>query len=54
MTRYSIEPRTRKYVKGYGFLFFTKSLYGKYGKRLLDTALKTGLNAVKTASNKCS
>ena len=24
MTQYSIEPRTRKYVKGYGFLSFTR------------------------------
>ena len=24
MQRYSIEPRTRKYVKGYGFLSFTR------------------------------
>ena len=24
MTRYSIEPRTRKYVKRYGFLSFAK------------------------------
>ena len=23
MRQYSIEPRTRKYVKGYGFLSFT-------------------------------
>ena len=26
MTRYSVEPRTRKYVKGYGFLFSAKNL----------------------------
>ena len=44
MIRYSIEPRTRKYVKGYEFLSFTK----KYKKQLLDT----GLDAVKTASEK--
>ena len=24
MTQYSIEPKTRKYVKGYGFLSFAK------------------------------
>ena len=24
MWRYSIEPRTRKYVKGYGFLSFAR------------------------------
>ena len=26
MTRYSIEPRTSKYVKGYGFLSFTRNM----------------------------
>ena len=45
MRRYSIEPRTRKYVKEYGHLSFAS----KYKKKLLDT----GLDAVKTAS-KCS
>ena len=44
MGRYSIEPRTRKYVKRYGFLSFAR----KYKKQLLDT----GLAAVKTASKK--
>ena len=42
MTRYSIEPRTRKYVKGYGFLSFSKYLSNKNGKQLLDIAAKTG------------
>ena len=32
MTRYSMEPRTRKYVKGYGFLSFTRNLSDKHGK----------------------
>ena len=44
MTRYFIEPRTRKYVKRYGFLLFTR----KYRKQLLDT----GLDTLKTASKK--
>ena len=39
--RYSIEPRDRIYVKGYGFLPFArnmgKSLINKYGQKLLDT-----------------
>ena len=52
MTRYSIKPRTRKYVKGYGFLSFTKNLYNKYGKKLLDTATKTKLNTLQTVSKK--
>ena len=38
--RYSIEPRFRKYVKGYGFLSFAKKFGNKYGKKLMDTAKK--------------
>ena len=30
MTRYSIELKTRKYVKGYGFLSFAKNIENKY------------------------
>ena len=52
MRRYSIEPRTRKYVKGFGFLSFARNLSNKYGKQLLDTAAKTEINALKTASQK--
>ena len=37
---YSIEPRTRKYVKEYGFLSFTINMSNKYGKQLLDIASK--------------
>ena len=44
MRRYSIEPRTRKYVKGYKFLSSAR----KYIKKLSDT----GLDCVKTASKK--
>ena len=44
MRRYSIEPRTRKYVKGYGFLSFAR----KYRKQLMDN----GLDALKTAFKK--
>ena len=47
MTRYSIEPRTRKYVKGFEFCSFGKSLSNNYGKQLLDTASKTGIDALK-------
>ena len=40
--RYSIEPKDRIYVKGYGFLCFAKnmgkSLSNKYGQKLLDSA----------------
>ena len=33
--RYSIEPRDRVYVKGYGFMSFARSMSNKYGKNLL-------------------
>ena len=42
---YSTEPRLRKYVKLYGSLSFGD----KYGKKILDTATKTGIDAAKTA-----
>ena len=42
--RYSIEPKYRMYVKGYGFLSFAKNigthLSSKYGQKLLDSAKK--------------
>ena len=40
--RYSIEPRERSYVKGYGFLSFARDFGNKYGKKLMNTAIKTG------------
>ena len=52
MTRCSLEPRTRKYVKGFRFLSFARNLFSKYGKRLLDTATKTGVDALKCTSKK--
>ena len=42
--QYSIEPRTRKYFKGYEFLTFAR----KYKKQLLDTRL----DSLKTAFKK--
>ena len=42
MLRYSTEPRFSKYVKGYDFLSFAKNFGNKYGKKLMDTATKTG------------
>ena len=46
--RYSIVPRTKKYVNLYGFLFLGKILSNKYGRQLLDTATKTA------SQNDCS
>ena len=50
--RYSTRPRFRKHVKGYGFLSFAKKFRNKYGKKLMDTATKTGIDAANTASKR--
>ena len=42
--RYSIEPRERRCIKGYGFLSFARNFGNKYGKKLMNTAIKTGTN----------
>ena len=39
--RYSIEPRDRIFVKGYGFMSFARSMSNKYGKKLVVTAKKS-------------
>ena len=48
--RYSLEPKYRKYVKGYSFLSFARKCGDKYGKKTMDTAAKTGTDAAKTTS----
>ena len=54
--RYSIESRDKIYVKGYGFLYFAKnmgkSLSNKYGQKFLDSAKKSAIDAIKTASKR--
>ena len=54
--RYSIEPRDRRYVKGYGFLSFAenigKDIGNKYSQKPLDSAKKSATDAIKTASKK--
>ena len=50
--RYSAEPKYRKYVKGYGFLSFARKFGNKYGKKLMDTATKTEMDAAKATSKR--
>ena len=61
--RYSIEPRERRYVKGYGFLSFSrnlgthsikvaKNLNNKYDQMLADSAKKSATDAFKIASKR--
>ena len=47
MRCYSIEPRTRKYFKGNGFLPFARNLF--YGKNYCILLRNTGLDTAKTA-----
>ena len=53
---YSIEPRDRSNVKGYGFVSFAKNigknLSNKYCKKLLDDAKKSTTDAIKIASKR--
>ena len=41
---YSIEPKERSYIKGYGFLSFARNFGKKYDKKSMNTAIKTGTN----------
>ena len=61
--RYSIEPRERSYVKGYGFLSFArnigthaakvaKNMSNKYSQKLADKAKRSATDAIKTASKR--
>ena len=53
---YSIEPRDRRYVKGYGFLSFAKNIgkniSNKYSQKLVDCAKKSATDIIKTASKR--
>ena len=50
--RYSIEPRDRRYVKGYGFLSFAKNIgkniSSKYSQKLVDSAKTSAADEIIT------
>ena len=52
----SIQPRERRYVKGYGFLSFAKNigknLSNKYGQKVVDGFKKSATDALKIASKR--
>ena len=50
--QYSLEPRDRIYVKGYGVLSFARSVSNKYGQKIIDTTKKSATDAIKTASKR--
>ena len=52
----SIEPRDRRYAKGYGFLSFSsknigKNITNKYSQKLVDSAKRSVTDTIKAASN---
>ena len=61
MMRYSLQPRDRTFVKGYGYLTFaknmgknigkhlSKNLSGKYSQNLLDLVNKSAADALRTS-----
>ena len=50
--RYSIEPRERRYVKGYGFMSFARNFSDKYSKYLMDKGIDLSKTFAKTADQK--
>ena len=59
MMHYSVQPRDRIFVKGYGFCLLlktrvksksiSKNLSGKYSQKLLDHAKQSAVDVFKTA-----
>ena len=49
---YSIEPRERRYVKGYGFMSFARNFSDKYSKSLMDKGIDLSKTFAKTAGKK--
>ena len=50
--RYSIEPRERRYVKGYGFMSFARNFSDKYSISLMDKGIDLSKTFAKTAGKK--
>ena len=50
--RYSIEPRKRRYVKGYDFISFARNFNDKYSKSLIDKGIDVSKNFAKTAGKR--
>ena len=50
--RYSIEPKERRYVKGYGFMSFARNFSDKYSKSLIDKGIDVSKTFAKTAGKR--
>ena len=49
---YSIEPKKRMYVKGYGFMSFARNFGDKYSKSLIDKGIDVSKTFAKTAGKR--
>ena len=50
--RYSIEPKKRIYVKGYGFMSFARNFRDKYSKSLIYKGIDASKTFAKTAGKR--
>ena len=50
--RYSIEPKKRRCVKGYGFMLFARNFSDKYSKSLMDKGIHVSKKFAETAGKK--
>ena len=50
--RYSIEPKERIYVKGYGFMYFERNFSDKYSKSLIDKGIDVSKTFAKTTGKR--
>ena len=50
--RYSIGPKERRFVKGYGFMSFARNFSDKYSKFLMDKGIDASKKFAKTAGKK--
>ena len=50
--RYSIEPRKRRYIKGYSFMSFARDFSNKNSKSLIDKGTDVSKGFAKTAGKR--
>ena len=47
-----MKPRKRRYVKGYGFMFFARNFSDKYSKFLIDEGIDVSKTFAKTSGKR--
>ena len=50
--RYSLEPGSRRYVEGQGFITFAKNIGNKYGRKTFDKSIDVGKSMEKKYGKK--